>query len=245
MTAEWWETFFEGAWESIHADVVPSERTAHHVEVAAHLLGLEPEARLLDVPSGDGRTALPLAARGLRVTGVELNQRLLEHARSAAADQELDVVFRHGDMRDLPWDSEFDAAACFSGSFGYFDDDGNRTFVTAVRRALRPGGRFLIDTHVAETVLRILEERGWDRVGETLILQERHYDHESGRIDVDWTFVRDGVSTAHRTSIRLYTYRELRDLVLGAGFTSFEGRDWDSEPFRVPGSRRLVAVATV
>jgi SAM-dependent methyltransferase len=240
----WWETFFEGGWAVIHADVIPAEETAEHVESIARLLALEPGARLLDVPCGDGRVALPLAARGIRVTGVELNERLLEYARARAGEQGLDVEWRLGDMRDLPWQGEFDAALCFSGSFGYFDEGGNRDFVVSVRRALKPGGRFLVDTHVQETLLPILQERGWRRVDATLVLEERHVDHEHGRIDAEWTFVRDGRTWTGTTSVRLYTYRELQQLLLAAGFTRVDGYGLDDEPFSVPESRRLRAVAT-
>ncbi len=76
------------------------------------------------------------------------------------------------------------------------------------------------------------------------MLQERHYDHESGRIDVEWTFIRDGAASTSHSSVRLYTYQELRGLLLAAGFASVAGYDSDGEPFRVPDSRRLVAVAS-
>jgi SAM-dependent methyltransferase len=147
-------------------------------------------------------------------------------------------------MRDLPWQAAFAAALCFSGSFGYFDDDGNAAFLRAVRRALKPGARFLIDTHIAETVLPILQERGWDRFGETVVLQERRYDHESGRIEGEWTFVREASAASSRTSIRLYTYRELAELLRGAGFAAVDGYGALDQPFRVPGHGRLLAVAT-
>jgi SAM-dependent methyltransferase len=242
--AEWWEAFFEGGWEHVQADVIAPEQTAEHVESIVSLLRLETGARLLDVPCGNGRVAVPLAAHGVRVTGVELNARLLDHARAAAAQSGADVEWRRGDMRDLPWQEEFDAALCFSGSFGYFDDDGNAAFVRSVRRALRPGGRFLIDTHVMETVVSIFQERGWDRIGETLVLQERRIDHEAGRIESDWTFVHGNEVTSHPVSIRLYTYRELANLLLGEGFGRVDAYDDHGRRFSVPGSRRLRLVAT-
>jgi SAM-dependent methyltransferase len=241
---EWWETFFEGGWAGIHAGVIPPEETAEHVESIVRLLALRPGERLLDVPCGDGRVALPLAGRGIRVTGVELNDRLLDYARVRAGEEGLDVELRLGDMRELPWRGEFDAALCFSGSFGYFDDEGNAAFVRAVHGALAAGGRFLIDTHIAETVLRIFEERGWERIDETLVLQERRYDHESSRVDVDWTFVRNGEAVTNASSVRLYTYRQLTELLRQAGFARVEAFGPDGEPFRVPGSRRLRVVAT-
>jgi SAM-dependent methyltransferase len=241
---DWYESFFEEGWDQIQADAIPPERTAEHVESIVALLRLEHGERLLDVPCGDGRIAIPLAEHGVRVTGVELNARVLERARATASERRVEADWRQSDMRDLPWQREFDAALCFSGSFGYFDDDGNVDFVRAVHRTLRPGGRFLVDTHVAETLFRIFRESGWERVGQTLVLQERRIDHEAGRIESDWTFVLDGAVFSRSASIRLYTYRELANLLLAGGFTDVVGYDDDGRPFAVPRSDRLRIVAT-
>jgi SAM-dependent methyltransferase len=241
----WWRTFFDeaGGWASVHDAVISAEETQEQVETVARLLGLEPGLRVLDVACGDGRTAVPLAQRGLRVTGVELNARLLDRARAAAERLGLNVEWRQADMRELAWARDFDAAISLSGSFGYFDDGGNAEFATAVRRTLAPSGRFLVDTHIAETLLPILEERAWSRAGETVILQERRYDHERGRIDVDWTFIAHGRTAESRSSIRLYTYRELTELLRSAGFGRVDGYRARGEPFSVPGAGRMLAVA--
>jgi SAM-dependent methyltransferase len=242
--SNWYEAFFEGGWQEIEADVIPDETTAAEVESIVALLRLQAGERVLDVPTGTGRIAVPLAARGVRVTGVELNERLLDRARADADEDGVEAEWRLGDMRDLPWEGEFDAALCFSGSFGYFDDDGNAEFARAVRRALRPGARFLVDTHVMESLLPIFQERDWRRVGDTIVVEERRIDHEAARVDSDWTFVVDGRVLTHPVSIRLYTYRELANLLLAAGFTDVVGYDGEGRPFAVPQSRRLRIVAT-
>jgi SAM-dependent methyltransferase len=232
-------------WAAVYDELTATFVSPADTERAvARLAALAGGGPALELAIGTGRIAVPLAARGVRVTGVELNARLLERGRAAADKQGVEVEWRGGDMRNLPWEGEFDAALCFSGSFGYFDDDANADFARAVRRTLRPGGRFLIDTHITESLLPILRERDWDEVAETLVLQERRIDHEAGRIDSDWTFVRDGRVVRHPVSIRLYTYRELANLLLGAGFAHVAGYGEDGRPFSVPSSRRLRAVAT-
>ena len=53
-------------------------------QVVAGLLALPRGATVIDVPSGDGRIALRLAAAGHAVTGIEIAAAEVEFARSAA-----------------------------------------------------------------------------------------------------------------------------------------------------------------
>lgn len=102
-----------------------------------------------------------------------------------------------------------------------------------------------LDTHITETLLsKLLQERGWKRVGSALVLEERHYDHVCSRTDTKWTLVQDGKMFEKSTSIRLYTYRELCQLLEQLGFASFKGYgSLSEEPFQL-GSPRLYLVAT-
>lgn len=63
MSTEWWKTYFSGmsleGWRHSHTE----EQTRAEVELAIKLLDLGPGARVLDVPCGEGRIALELAAR--------------------------------------------------------------------------------------------------------------------------------------------------------------------------------------
>jgi cyclopropane fatty-acyl-phospholipid synthase-like methyltransferase len=240
---EWWEEFFP-AWMEIQGQAKSEEETRVEADCIENLLQLSLQATVLDVPCGEGRLALQLAALGFRVTGVDITLPLLEEAQQKAAERRLEVTWEHRDMRDLPWQETFEGAFCFWGSFGYFDEPGNGEFLKAVARTLKPGARFLIETHTAETVLPRFQERSWQRVGDTLVLQDRRFDHTQSRINEQWTFIKDGESVQRRSSIRIYTYRELRGLLEAAGFTACEGYDGASEaPFRL-GARRLVLVAT-
>jgi hypothetical protein len=96
-----------------------------------------------------------------------------------------------------------------------------------------------------ETIFPSYRDRLWRAAGEILVLTENQYDHESGRIDADWTVVAPGGQRETRhSSIRLYTYRELVALLRAAGFAHVEGFDAeDLEPFAL-GASRLWLVAT-
>ncbi|HKE10800.1 MAG TPA: class I SAM-dependent methyltransferase [Myxococcota bacterium] len=82
-----------------------AERVAALVDQA---VALGPEARLLEIGVGTGRLALPLAARGLRVTGVDLSRPMMEQLLAKRGD--LSVAVARADATLLPFPrGSFDA----------------------------------------------------------------------------------------------------------------------------------------
>ena len=240
---EWWEDFFKGDWVDIHASFWTDEESTAQADRIERFLTLEPGSSVLDVPCGEGRIARQLAGRGYRVTGVDRSPALLELAERTAAAAGLDITWEQRDMRDLPWDGTFDAVVCWWGSFGYFDEAGNASFLEATARVLKPGGRLILDNHVVETVLPVFQVRGWEKAGNGFTLTENRWDPTTGRIEGTWTLIVDGKQTVKQASIRLYTYAELAGLVKGAGFTNVRGVDPTTEVEFQLGSRRLVLIA--
>ncbi len=225
----------------------PPEQTRREADYIEILLGLSAPTHLLDVPCGAGRLALELAGRGHRVTGVDSEAALLDDARRAAAARGLGAALclEQRDMRDLPWRETFDGAYCFWESFGFFDDEGNRAFLSAVAAALKPGGKFVFDTHVAETMLPHLGQRPWERVGDDLLVLEEHdYDPATAILTRRLIIVGQGRTATVELPMRLYAYRELLALLHAVGFVTCEGYTWLSlMPFMM-GAPRLLLVAS-
>jgi SAM-dependent methyltransferase len=243
--SEWTEGFFGGLWQEVQLRFWTDEDNRAAADKVERALELRPGQRVLDVPCGDGRISLELAARGYEVAAVDITDRFLVEARQKAEERGLTVRFERDDMRDLAFDAEFDAAINFGGSFGYFDDEQNIKVVSSVSRALRRGGRFLIDTPTPETIFPRYRERLWRVTGDVLVLTENRYAHETGRIDGEWTMVSpDGRRETRRSSIRLYTYRELSVLLRESGFDRIEGFDADTLESFALGASRLMLVAT-
>jgi SAM-dependent methyltransferase len=119
-SAAWFETFGRPDEAQTAADV------AALLEVVP-----PPPASVLDVPCGFGRHATALAARGYRVTGVELDPAVAAAARTDGVEvHELDV------RRLDELDATFDAVICMWASFGWWDDDTNAAvFATMARKA--------------------------------------------------------------------------------------------------------------
>ena len=107
-------------------------------EAFAQRLNLASGIRVLDIATGTGNLALPLARAGCLVTGVDIAPNLLEQARNRAAAEHLSIQFDEGDAEALPYpESSFDAiVTMFGGMFAPRPDRVAAEFA----RVLRPGG---------------------------------------------------------------------------------------------------------
>jgi SAM-dependent methyltransferase len=203
----------------------PADHTKREADRLARLLAASAGAEILDVPCGAGRLALALAERGYRVTGVDWSSEFLGHARSRDALQQ--VTWEQRDMRDLPWPGRFDRVFCVGNSFGYFDDEGNAAFLRAARAALKPGGRFVLETPmVLENLLNHLHPRPWWKAGDVYLLVDNQYDPARARLDIEYTFVSNGRVEVRRGSHRTYTYREMVELLTTSGFAVELAEAW-------------------
>jgi SAM-dependent methyltransferase len=100
-------------------------RAAEDIDPLLALSGNDPR-RVLDLCCGPGRHTIPLAQKGLEVTGVDLSSFLLDKARENARAPHVTPEFIRADMRSFVRQNAFDAVLNLYTSFGYFenrDDD--------------------------------------------------------------------------------------------------------------------------
>jgi cyclopropane fatty-acyl-phospholipid synthase-like methyltransferase len=243
---DWWKDFFEGPFSDLQLAGINEERAKAEVDEIERRLELTGPSEILDAPCGTGRHSLELARRGHRVTGVDFNPKVIERARESAGKEGLSAEFRLQDLRHVDDEARFDAALCAWGSFGYFDEADNADHLCRVCRALRPGGRFFLDAHVAETLFHKYRTQDWFWWGEgeqrVRVLEERRFDCDTARMESTWTFQKNGTETSHNLSIRIYTYHDLRVLLEQVGFTSFSPADGQGVPLAL-GAQRLWLVA--
>lgn len=209
-------------------DALPAAHNAKEAENLARMLEVAPGSEILDVPCGAGRLTLPLAERGYHMTGVDLSPQFLAHAHRAPMSAS--VTWEPRDMRDLPWTARFDGALCAGNSFGYLEDEGNAAFLRAVRRALKPGARFVLETPmVLENLLGHIQPRPWWGDDNLYMLAHNHYDAATGRLETAYTFVRQGSVETRHGSHRVYPYRELVALLTASGFEVATDTPWTRE----------------
>jgi SAM-dependent methyltransferase len=150
---------------------------------------------VVELGVGTGRIAVPIAAEGISVIGVDSSAGMLticsERAHLAGVHSRLDL--RLGDLRDPPVDGPVELVICPFRSFLHLeDDDERRAALAAVYQLLAPGGRLAFDVFapgkddIQQTHGRWLErepgihERAlWDEERRRLVLSVRGPDAET------------------------------------------------------------------
>lgn len=240
MKSDWFETFFAGLALDLWRATNTPEHTAEEADFLIRRLGLQAGDCALDVPCGNGRHAVELARRGIRMTGVDISRGFLEEARRTAPS----VEWVLGDMRELPWPSRFDAAYCWGNSFGYFDHECCLRFLEAVARALKPGGRFMMETGlVAESILPNLQPQRTLAIGDIGFASRNVYDPMEGRLDITYTFTRGEERETKATHQWVHSAGEIRRMLRQCGLEPVEAfGDVDGSAYAL-GCPRLILLA--
>lgn len=234
--------FFGVSYLASYVDNLPEERTTKEVDFLEAQLGLTKGMSILDCPCGHGRHTIELAKRGYKVVGQDLNATFLAKAREDAEQAEVSPTFRESDMRDLPFEAEFDVALNLFTAFGYFEDEADdQAFLNAVTKSLKPNGKFLIDFINRDRLMREWQKTNWQKLSTGLVVcQERELDFARSREKCKRILIYpDGTRQETTHYLRLYTLRELVLMCKQAGmelvetFGNFDGSPANFQSQRV------------
>jgi SAM-dependent methyltransferase len=115
----------------------------------ARLLELADGGSVLELGVGTGRLALPLAAAGLHVHGVDGSPEMLERLESKPGGSTLPTTL--GDFSDVAVPGTFSLASLtFNTIYALPDQDAQVRCFANVARHLRPGGRFVVEAFVPD-----------------------------------------------------------------------------------------------
>lgn len=216
---EWWEDIYN---RQIYFDLyeeADAQLAEQQVQQIIALLHLPDGASTLDLCCGYGRHSIKLAQRGFKVTGVDISAKQIQHAREVAAKAHAQVDFQVADARTLNFQATFDVVLNMFTSFGFFKNDNeNRQVLQGVFRALKPGGKLLIDFWNREKEIRDFQPTACEKIRDIIVLKEWQFDAIAGRLN--WTntvIFPDGRRESWDHSVRAYTVAELKTLVEDAG----------------------------
>lgn len=166
------------------------------VETVAFLGGLAAGGPALELAIGAGRVALPLAAHGIRVDGIDFSPAMIERLRSKPGGESLAITM--GDFVDVAVPGSYRLIyIVFNSLFNVLtQDDQVRCFVNVAAR-LEPGGVFVVEAFVPTFLHRLRGDQHVDAEaieidevrldvlrhdGATQMLEESHVRLSSGGI---------------------------------------------------------------
>ncbi|MGY6553536.1 MAG: class I SAM-dependent methyltransferase [Wenzhouxiangella sp.] len=206
------------------------------------LTGVEP-GPVLDLGSGPGRHALPLARAGYPVTAVDTSRLLLDQLEQLRGELPIEIV--QADMREFRRTQAFDLVLVMWTSFGYFRDETDHIQVLKnIGASLKPGGKLVLDLVGVEYLSRNLEPVHLTEYDDDRLLIERPLLTDNlTRLENEWLLIKG--DRVHRTefSHRVWSAGEISALLSRAGFDvlgifgDFRGGIYDLE------AERLVVVA--
>ena len=223
---DWWQHIFNSLYLKTDADVVDDPNiTCQEVDLFTNILNLSPEHRVLDLCCGQGRHSLELTRRGFNlVEGLDRSHYLIQKAREYEKKEGLNVKFREGDARKLPYlPDTFDIVMFLGNSFGYFETiQDDMRVLKEVFRVLKPWGRFLIDVTDGGYLREHFQPRSWEWIDKKLfVCRER-----SLSLDKQKLISREVVSHVEKGIIadqfyaeRLYTRESLIEILKKEGFS--------------------------
>src|SRR5436853_3569243 len=101
---------------------------------------------VLELGVGTGRIAVPIAADGIRVIGIDSSRAMLNVCGRRAALAGVGLDLRVGDLRHPPVEEQVPLVICpFRSLLHMHTDDDRRAVLTAVHELLQPAGRFVFD----------------------------------------------------------------------------------------------------
>ena len=212
-------------YDDIHRDANPSE--------IAFLADLACGGRALELGIGTGRFALPLAAEGVAVEGIDLSESMVAKLREKPGGADIPVTI--GDFADIGRPGPFDLIFVVFNTFYVLLEQADqvRCFGNVAKR-LKPDAAFVIEAFVPN-LARFQRNRSLS-VGEVGLDQVRldaaSHDPVAQRVTSQMIFLSDGSIDMRPTQIR-YAWPSELDLMAQLAGLRLHARwaNWSRSPF--------------
>jgi len=222
--------FYGDRWAAVYDD--------HHRQMdpgpaVEFLAGLAGDRRVLELAIGTGRVALPLAARGITVEGIDASAAMTERLRAKPGGDSIPVTT--GDMAQVPASGRFGLVyLVFNSLFGLLSQERQAQCFAGVARVLDPGGVFVIECFVPDLSRFGHDQRVQARAvsEDSAVIEVSRHDRVRQRVDTQMiTF--DGQGMHLRPVAIRYSWPAELDLMAGQAGLQLAGRyaGWDRSPF--------------
>jgi len=199
---------------------------------------------VLDLACGTGRFTLPIAKAGLSVTGLDMNEFMLNHAKEKAKNQNLSIDFQLGDIRQFHLKKKFDFIFCgFNSSQHLLEEKEFRSFLECVRDHLHHDGIFAFDVFNPSIAMlnrdpakKYLVTQYPDPDGRGIVQVYEHpkYDSVTQKVSIRYLYELNGETLFQEDfTLRCYFPLELDVYLRNAGFQILKKfGSFQREPFQ-------------
>jgi SAM-dependent methyltransferase len=225
---------------TMNPSVAPGEAVAERL---ARFVAGTTERRALELAIGTGRVALPLAARGVEVHGIDASEAMVAKLRAKPGGDRLAVTM--GDFADVGVDGRYPLIfLVFNTFFALLTEADQRRCLTNVASHLTDGGVFVVEAFVFDDSFYERDQRVWvTHVGldEVKLDVARHHP-EAQRIDAQQILITERGIRLFPVNLRYVHADQLDEMAADAGLRLRERHGgWDDEPL-TDASRSHVSV---
>lgn len=145
-------------------------------------VALQGPSRILDLGCGPGLYSERLARRGHQLTGIDISELSINHARERARAEGLDIRYRQADYIVDNIGFGYDLVLMIYCDLGALSGENRETVMKKVRASLNPGGIFVFDLLSESCASQFTASKNWslEQAGfwsprPHLLLEENHH----------------------------------------------------------------------
>lgn len=181
-----------------------------------------PVKTLFEPGCGSGRLIVEMATRGYRVTGLDLNQRMLDYSRQQLARSGQKATLVRGDMTDFRLRAQVDAAFNPINTFRHLlTEEAAAAHLRCVAAALKDHGVYILGLHLCPKDCDYYGSERWQaevdgkRIYYTLTVVDSDLKRRVERLRLTMTVKGNGehFKLIDHLELRLYTAAQLRSLI--------------------------------
>ncbi len=199
----------------------------HVAWIHQHVLGDNP-TRILDLGCGPGLYVSRLARLGHTGVGIDFSPASIAYAKAQAMRENLPVTYLETDIRRAEYGAGYGLAMLIYGEFNVFSLADAQLILKKAQRALRPGGRLLLEPHTFDAIQKTAKfPNSWYTTSSGLFSEQPHlcltenfWDDEQ-KTATERYFIIDaatGFVTRHAATMQAYTDEEYELLLAKCGF---------------------------
>jgi SAM-dependent methyltransferase len=239
MEKQWYESWFDSPYYHILYKKRDDNEAQGFIDNLIDHLNPHKEAKMLDLACGKGRFSKYLADKGFEVTGLDLSENSIEHARQYESDN---LSFFTQDMRKVFRINYFDFIFSFFTSFGYFESEkDDLKSLKSVAAGLNKNGVYVLDFFNTQYVIDNLIRN------ETKVIDGIDFNIQKKikglHVFKNISFTLDNETYHFEERVRLFTLSDFEKLIEKAGLSLVKTfGDYQLSDFQENLSPRLILV---